>query len=106
MSCNLYVLEIYRKKKKKKKKKKNPLCSYIIETESTVYLCPFYGNIRKTLLDNINNTIGSMSSLSNDKLIHLLLNCNEAYSVEVNAAILKYTIIFLKSSESFDIALI
>ena len=82
----------------------NPLCSCILETESTVYLlpCPFYANIRKKLLANINNTIG----LSNYKSIHLLLYGNEAYSIEVNVSILKYTIIFLKSSERFDMALI
>ena len=66
----------------------------------------FYADVRKTLFDNIINTIGSISSLSNDKLIHLLLYGKEAYSVEVNAAILKYTIVFLKSSERFDMALI
>ena len=68
--------------------------------------CPFYADLQKTLLDNINITIGSISSLSTDKLIHLLLHGNEAYSVEVNAAILKSTIVFLKSSERFDMALL
>ena len=87
----------------------NPLCSCMLETESTGHYllrCPFYADVRKTLFDNIINTIGSISSLSNDKLIHLLLYGKEAYSVEVNAAILKYTIVFLKSSERFDMALI
>ena len=81
----------------------------MFETESTGHYllrCPFYADIRKIHLDNINSTIGSISSLSNDKLIHLLLYGNEAYSVEVNAAILKSTIVFLKSSERFDMALI
>ena len=53
----------------------NPLYSCMLETESTGHYllrCPFYADIRKTPLDNINNTIGSISSLSNDKLIHLL----------------------------------
>ena len=87
----------------------NPLCSCMLETESTGHYllrCPFYADVRKTLFDNIINIIGSISSLSNDKLIHLLLYGKEAYSVEVNAAILKYTIVFLKSSERFDMALI
>ena len=76
----------------------------MLETESAGHYllrCPFYADVRKTLFDNIKNTIGSISSLSNDKLIHLLL-----YGKEVNAAILKSTIVFLKSSERFDMALI
>ena len=87
----------------------NPLCSCTLETESTGHYllrCPFYDDVRKTLLDNINITIGSISSLSTDKLIHLLLYGNEGYSVEVNDLILKFTIVFLKSSERFDMALL
>ena len=87
----------------------NPLCSCTLETESTGHYllrCPFYADVRKTLLDNINITIGSILSLSTDKLIHLLLYGNEAYNVEVNAAILKSTIVFRKSSERFDMVLL
>ena len=60
----------------------------------------------QTLLDNIVEIIGSISNLSEDKLVELLLYRNEAYSIETITAILKCTIIYLKSSERFDIPLI
>ena len=87
----------------------NPLCSCSLEIESTSHYllrCPFYRCLRKTLLDNIVDIIGSVSGLSDDKLVDLLLYGNNMYSMENNASILKYTIVFLKSSERFDIPLI
>ena len=68
--------------------------------------CPFFSCIRKALIDSIGDIIGPMSDLSDDKLIDLLLHGNSTYSIEDNASILKITIIFLKSSEKFDIPLI
>ena len=63
--------------------------------------------IRKALFDNnINDIIGSTSALSVDKLINLLLYGDVAYSEEVNNSILKNTIVFLKSSERFDMPLL
>ena len=87
----------------------NPLCSCNIEIESTMHYllrCSFFTDIRKTLLDNIVEIIGSLSDLSDDKLVDLLLYGNEIYSKDINTAILKYTIIYIKSSERFDEPLI
>ena len=83
----------------------NPLCSCSLEIESTSHYllrCRFYTYIRRALLDNITNLIGDISNFSDDKLMNLLLYGDNIHSVEVNSAILKYTLIFLKSSERFD----
>ena len=60
----------------------------------------------KALLDNIVDIVGSISNLSDNKLVNLLLYGNEVYSIEDNTFILKCTIIFLKSSGRFDTPLI
>ena len=87
----------------------NPLCSCSLEIESTSHYllrCRFYTYIRRALLDNITNLIGDISNFSDDKLMNLLLYGDNIYSVEVNSAILKYTLIFLNSSERFDVPLL
>ena len=87
----------------------NPLCSCNSEIESTNHYllrCPFYDGIRRELLDNIVEIIGSLSNLSDDALIDLLLYGNEIYSKETNTVIVKCTIVYLKSSERFDIPLL
>ena len=86
-----------------------PLCSCSLEIESTSHYllrCSFYTHIRRTLLDNIIDIIGDISNFSNDKLTNLLLYGDNIHSVEVNSSILKNTIIFLKSSERFDVPLL
>ena len=86
----------------------NPLCSCDLEIESTNHYllrCPFYTCIRKTLLDNITDVIGPVSDLSDVKLVNLLLYGNDVYSTRQNFSVLQNTIIFLKSSERFDIPL-
>ena len=65
----------------------NPLCSCGIEIETTKHYllhCPFYIDIRRTLLDNIVEIIGSISNLSENKLVELLLYGNGIYSNENN----------------------
>ena len=87
----------------------NPLCSCSLEIESTSHYllrCPFYTHIRKTLLDNITNLIGDISNFSDDELTNLLLYGDNIHSIEVNASILKNTLIFLKSSERFGVPLL
>ena len=86
----------------------NPLCSCSLEIESTSHYllrCPFYTHIRGTLLENITAIIGDISDYSDDKLTNLILYGDSIYSIEVNSNILKNTLIFLKSSERFDIPL-
>ena len=80
-----------------------------LEIESTNHYllrCPFYTCIRKALLDNITDIIGPVSDLSDDKLVNLLLYGNDVYSIEQNSSVLLNTIVFLKSSERFDIPLL
>ena len=87
----------------------NPLCSCSLEIESTSHYllrCPFYSHIRKALLDNIIDLIGDISNFSDDKLTNLLLHGDNIHNVEINTSILKNTIIFLKSSERFDVPLL
>ena len=87
----------------------NPLCSCNTEIESTKHYllrCSFFTEIRRVLLDNIVETIGSLSNLSDDKLVDLLLYGNEIYSQDVNTTIINCTIAYLKSSERFDVPLI
>ena len=54
---------------------------------------------RKTLLDNFVEIIGDISNISESKLVNILLYGNENFNAEINATILKNTIIFLKESE-------
>ena len=58
------------------------------------------------LLDNITNLIGDISNFSDDELTNLLLYGDNIHSIEVNASILKNTLIFLKSSERFGVPLL
>ena len=50
--------------------------------------------------------IGLLTNIADNELVHLLLYGDGEYSVEVNTSILKHTIVFLKSSERFDIPLL
>ena len=63
--------------------------------------CPFYTQIRKTLLDNIADIMGIPLTLT-DELIRLIVYGDDNPSTKLNTSILKNTIIFLKTSERFD----
>ena len=64
--------------------------------------CPFYTQIRNTLLDNIAYIMGIPLTLTDDNLIRLILYGDDNLSTKLNASNLKNTIIFLKTSERFD----
>ena len=83
----------------------NPLCSCSLEAESTCHYllrCLFFTPIRKTLLDNIVEMVGSISDLPDDKLVNLLLYGHDSYSINTNRSILNCTISYIKSSERFE----
>ena len=87
----------------------NPLCSCNLEIENTEHYllrCPFFSEFRKTLFDNIIQVVGSISNISEKKLVDLILYGKDDYTTEINASILKYTISFLKSTERFNMPLI
>ena len=87
----------------------NPLCSCSLETESVSHYllrCPLYAQNRKIILDNLVHIVGSMSNLSDTKLINLLLYGDGQYDVDKNSSILKHTISFLKNSERFHMPLL
>ena len=87
----------------------NPLCSCSLEIETTKHYllhCSIYLGWRKTLFDNVTTMVGTLSNLTDDQLINLLLYGDETFSDEQNTCILKNTINFLKSSQRFDIPLL
>ena len=87
----------------------NPLCSCGLAIESTKHYllrCSFFSSERKTLVDKVADVIGDISHLSDDKLIDLLLYGSDSLTTEQNACVLRYTIVFLKSSGRFDIPLL
>ena len=62
----------------------NPLCSCCLEVESTCHYllrCSSFACFRKSLLDNIINLIGTVSNLSDDNLVQLLLYGDKIYSL-------------------------
>ena len=52
---------------------------------------------RNILLDNLVDIVGSMSNLSNTKLINVVVYDDGQYDVDKNSSFLKHTISFLKT---------
>ena len=81
----------------------NPLCPCSLEVESTIHYflhCHFYNDIRQTLLDTVKNiTIVSVSNLSDEYLVNLLMYGNPSYSFQENKEIIETCIKFIRSSE-------
>ena len=83
----------------------NPLCSYSIEAETTLHFflrCQFFNDIRGILVNDLINTERSLPSLSQDKLISILLYVSDAFDNKKNRKILICTIQFIKDSRRFD----
>ena len=83
----------------------NPLCSCCIEGETTLHfflLGQFFNDIRETLMNDLMNTNRSLPSLSQDKLISILLYGSNAFDNKKNRKILICTIQFIKDSHRFD----
>ena len=66
----------------------NPLCPCSLEVESTIHYflhCHYYNDIRKTLLDIVKKVINiSVSNLSDEYLVNLLMYGNPSYSFQKN----------------------
>ena len=88
----------------------NHICNCgLLEIESTTHYllrCSFFTDQRKILLESISLLRGDMSNLSDIKKIELCLYGDRLLSVEINRAVLKATIVFLKSTGRFDVPLI
>ena len=77
----------------------------LLEIESTAHYllrCTFFSDHRKILLESMSSLRGDMSNLSDTKFLH----GNRRLSAEINQAILKATICFLKSTGRFHVPLI
>ena len=77
-----------------------------IQLRSSQGRCSFFTHARKTLLENFVEKFGDIANISESKLVNILFYGNETFNADINATILKNTIIFLKESERFDIPLI
>ena len=82
----------------------NPLCSCSIEAETTLHFflrCQFFNDIRGILMNDLINIDRSFPSLSQDKLISILLYGSDAFDNK-NPKILICTIQFTKDFHRFD----
>ena len=86
----------------------NPLCSCSLAVESTTHFllhCHHFSNIRSTLLNSINEVLGSttkISDLSDCALVKILLFGDQNYTQVENACIINATIKYLVDSERFN----
>ena len=86
----------------------NPLCSCSLAIESITHFllhCHHFSNIRSTLLNSINEVLGSttkISDLSDCALVKILLFGDQNYTQVENACIINATIKCLVDSERFN----
>ena len=77
----------------------NPLCSCSIEAETTSQFClrfQFFNDIREILMNDLINIDRSLPSLTQDKVINILLQGSDAFDKKKNRKILICTIIFIR----------
>ena len=83
----------------------NPLCSCSLAIESTTHFllhCNHFSNIGSTLINSINEVLGSItniSDLSNCAMVKILLFGDQNYTQVENAYIINATIKYLVDSE-------
>ena len=86
----------------------NPLCSCSLAIESTTHFllyCHHFSNIRSTVLNSINEVLGSITNISdlNDcALVKILIFGDQNYTLVENACIINATIKYLADSERFN----
>ena len=87
----------------------NPLCSCVLETESTSHFflrCQNYTTLRRALMTDLKNINDVITSLNENDLRHVILYGNKNFDSNINISILTATIKFIKVSERFDQLLI
>ena len=86
----------------------NPLCSCSLTIESTTHFllhCYHFSNILSTLLNSINEVLGTitnLSDLSDCALVKILLFGDQNYTQKENSCIINATIKYLEDSERFN----
>ena len=83
----------------------NPSCSCCLETESTAHFflrCRNYTNIRKTLVNELNDIDNSITSREPNELLRIILYGDCKFKDNVNKRILIKTIQFIKNSNRFN----
>ena len=86
----------------------SPLCSCSLAIESTIHFllhCHHFSNIRSTLLNSINEVLGSTTKISDLRdcaLVKILLFGDQNYTQVENACIINATIKYLVDSERFN----
>ena len=86
----------------------NPLHSCSLAIESTIHFllhCHHFSNIHSTLLNSINEVLGSItkiSDLSDCALVKILLFGDQNYTQVENACIINATLKYLVDSERFN----
>ena len=82
-----------------------PLCFCSIEAETTLHFflqCQFFNDIREILMNDLMNIDRSLPSLSQDKLISVLLYRSDAFDRKRNCKILICTVQLIKDSHKYD----
>ena len=83
----------------------NPLCSCGLEIESTTHFllhCHHFSNIRSTLLNSINEVLGSIINLRDCDLVKTLRFRDQDYTQVENSYIINATIKYVADSKRFN----
>ena len=83
----------------------NPLCSYSLETQSTLQFflgCQNYTTLRRAFMTELKNINDAIMSLNENDLLHVILSGNTNFDNNLNRSILTATIKFIKDSKRFD----
>ena len=83
----------------------NPVCSCSIEVKAKlefVLRYQFFNDVREILMNDLMNIDRSLLSMSQRKLISVLLYGSDAFDSKTNRKILFCTVQFIKDSHRFD----
>ena len=80
----------------------NPLCSCSLAIESTTHFllhCHHFSNIRSTLINSINEVLGSTTNVSDCSLVKILRSVDQNHTQVENSYIINATIKYLVDSD-------